>query len=202
MYIYLDESGDPGFQIDRSATRFFVIATVIVQDPIVLSDAVDRLRQAIGYTRDPEFKGVSTPPAIRRRFLEAICAWDFEVRALIVDKHIVVEPKRQSKESLYDHFVACLFEPGNPRFSNATLVMDEQMKSRDAQNVATRKIRELLNVSDASTRPIRAVKYRNSRGDNVLQATDMIANTIYQYCKTGDDQLFRLIRDRTQLWNY
>jgi hypothetical protein len=111
----------------------------------------------------------------------------------------MVEPQRRSKQSLYDYFVACLFDPVENRFSGATSVLDEEMKSRDAQNVAARKIRELLNTFGDPRRLLRAARYLNSLGDYVLQATDMIANTIYQYCKTGGKRYFRMIRDRTKL---
>ncbi|HEX5167038.1 MAG TPA: DUF3800 domain-containing protein [Thermomicrobiales bacterium] len=198
MFVFLDESGDPGFRMDKTSTRFFVIATVIVSDPFILDDAIDRFRAEIGYTRNPEFKAASTPPAIRERFLRAICQWDFVVRALVVDKQRVTEPSLQSSETLYDYFVAQLFDDDDDLIRDATIVLDESMKHRSAQKRAAGRLRRHLNRS--SPQRVRQVRYRDSKGSNALQAADMVAYSIYHRYRHSDDRYYRIIQPRTRIW--
>jgi hypothetical protein len=198
MFVFLDESGDPGFRLDKTSTRFFVIATVIVEDPVVLEDAIDQFRTEVGYTRNPEFKAASTPPAIRERFLRAVCRWDFVVRALVVDKLRITEPSLQSSETLYDHFVMRLFEEDAGLIREATVILDESMKHRSAQNRAASRLRKHLNRNEP--RRIRQIRYQDSRSTNSLQVADMVAYAIYHRYRHNDDRYFRIIQSRSTIW--
>jgi hypothetical protein len=44
MYVYLDESGDTGFAFRRGSRRYFVIALLLVEDPIPIHQAVHDIR--------------------------------------------------------------------------------------------------------------------------------------------------------------
>jgi hypothetical protein len=40
MYIYLDESGDTGFKFRQGSSRYFVVALLLVDDPIPLHQEI------------------------------------------------------------------------------------------------------------------------------------------------------------------
>ena len=47
MFVYLDESGDTGFKFPNSS-RYFVIALLLIEDPIPFHAAIEDLRRTIG----------------------------------------------------------------------------------------------------------------------------------------------------------
>ena len=65
MFVYLDESGDTGFKFNQESSRYFVITLVLVEDPFFITEAVDKLREQLGYDYNPEFHFFSTKPEIR-----------------------------------------------------------------------------------------------------------------------------------------
>lgn len=44
MYIYVDESGDTGFKFGKGSSRYFVVALLLVDDPIPLHQAIHDVR--------------------------------------------------------------------------------------------------------------------------------------------------------------
>ncbi len=65
MFVYLDESGDPGFKFNQGSSRYFVITLLLVADPIPFHNAVDDLRRSLGFALDNEFKWVNSSAEVR-----------------------------------------------------------------------------------------------------------------------------------------
>lgn len=52
MLVFLDDSGDPGFKLDRGSSAFFVIACVIFEDKLdaeEVSLTMKRYRRELGW---------------------------------------------------------------------------------------------------------------------------------------------------------
>ena len=197
LYAYLDESGDPGFH--ETATPFFVLTLLLVdyQCQTGLREAVDRLRVDLGFSRDPEFRFASTPPATRRRFLTAVRSWEFLAVALVVEKSRVGEPHLKSRESLYDYFVSRLLSDDTLALHDIDLTADSRMGGSNAGRRAAQRLRACLN--EAGITRVRQVRYRDSRGDNLLQVADMISGSIYHHFARGDDQFLQIVRRRVNI---
>lgn len=89
MLVFVDDSGDAGFKLDRGSSQFFVIALVIFTDDLEaekVAVAIKTLRRSLGFSDESEFKFSKSRPEVRRAFLDAIAPFSFTVRALIVDK--------------------------------------------------------------------------------------------------------------------
>lgn len=109
MYVYLDESGDTGFRLAQGSSRFFNIVLLVVDDPLALVTALDRLRARM---RVPnyEFKFSQSDDARRVEFFQAILGARYEAYCRVVDKQDVIDrhamlPEFRSREGLYGHLV-------------------------------------------------------------------------------------------------
>lgn len=159
MHVYLDESGDPGFDLSRSATRHFVIAMLVVESPTVLDDVIEQFRREQGIAPGVELHATSTPPARRAQFLQAIQGWDFAVRALVVDKALVRKQEMNEYSAIYNHFIACLLAEDD-LIERATLVLDRKIKKSRSRAEAASRLRHQLGSN--GRHKIRSIKYMDS----------------------------------------
>ncbi len=57
--VFIDDSGDPGFKLDRGSSKHFVIACIIFNDPLDAEEAallIKKYRRGLGWRQDREFK--------------------------------------------------------------------------------------------------------------------------------------------------
>lgn len=202
MFVYLDESGDTGFKLDRGSSRYFVVTLLLVEDPIPIQTAIEDLREHLRFTRGNEFKFYRSRESVRTAFLDMLRRQSFMARALVVDKQTVGGPPMQERESFYASLVRLLLQQDEGTIKDALIVLDESFKDkRSKQHLATY-VRRALNTDPQAPR-IRGVRYHSSRSDNLIQATDMLSGAIYARYHRGDDTYFRRIRVKVgSVWEW
>ncbi len=75
MLVFIDDSGDPGFKLDRGSSLFFVIAMVIFDDDLEVEKiavAMKQLKRDLGFSEDTEFRFFKTKRENRIKFLNTI----------------------------------------------------------------------------------------------------------------------------------
>jgi hypothetical protein len=106
MLVFIDESGDSGFKIDKGSTPVFAVA-------LVAFECNDEARRCDGIIREtlealrvkPEFKFSKAHGNVRDAFFEAVLGCDFRVRALVVQKDLIQSGRlRTRKEEFYQFF--------------------------------------------------------------------------------------------------
>ena len=59
MLVFIDDSGDPGFNFKKGSSRFFIIAAVIFNDELEAEKtavSIKELRRKLNFPDDVEFK--------------------------------------------------------------------------------------------------------------------------------------------------
>ncbi|HKZ35403.1 MAG TPA: DUF3800 domain-containing protein, partial [Patescibacteria group bacterium] len=59
MLVFVDDSGDPGFNLEKGASKFFVIACIIFDDELQAEKtavAIKELRRELKFPDEVEFK--------------------------------------------------------------------------------------------------------------------------------------------------
>src|SRR5271167_1787958 len=87
MLVFIDESGDPGFKLEKGSSAVFTAALVAFRDV----DQARATHAAIDATAvrlhvRPEFKFSKCRPGVRDAFFEAVNPFAFSVRAIVVQK--------------------------------------------------------------------------------------------------------------------
>jgi len=197
MQIYLDESGDTGFKFHRGSSRYFVVALLMVDDPLPLHEAIRDLRARLTWPETREFKFVHTHPEARVTFFRAIRRYPFLIHALVVDKSRLHEPELRKKEAFYGKLVTLALQESMDDIADALLIMDESFKGKGSKMNLTTHLRQTINVANNETpRTIKDVRYHQSHRDNLLQIIDMVAGAVARAYEGGDDQYLRLLRPR------
>ena len=93
MLIFVDDSGDPGFRIEKGSSAVFVIAMVIFNDNLVAEEtalALKKLRRELKFPDTMEFKFHKSRIRIKRKFLQTCSKYSFQVRAIVVKNRIYI----------------------------------------------------------------------------------------------------------------
>src|SRR5689334_7589262 len=107
MLVFIDESGDPGFKLDRNASPIFVVAMVIFRDSASAAETQMRIEASVARRRHKsEFKFNKCSHDVRDKFFSVVRNCPFKVRSIVVRKELIHSPRlRADKEKFYEYFV-------------------------------------------------------------------------------------------------
>lgn len=202
MLVFIDDSGDPGFKLDKGSTHFFVIAMVIFDDDLEaekVAVAIKELRRELGFSDLAEFRFFKTRHEVRVRFFEKIRGFDFRVRYLLVDKTIIRSPQlKQDKNSFYAYFIKTALKNSGGTISDAKIKIDGSGDRVFRKNFLTYLRRE-LNSDNCCI--IRQCKLVDSKSNVLIQMADMVAgciNRAQQKDKKVNDEYYKIISKHIQ----
>ncbi len=204
MLVFIDESGDPGFKLDKGSSPFFVASMVIFEDSATALSAQVRLeelqRELKAY---PEFKFGKCPVRKRIRFFEEIAELEFVCRAVVVDKRLIYSPALRSvKESFYKFFIRMMIQNDAGILKDAKIVVDgsgdrhfkKQFQGYLRKNVSKEIVKEC--------------KLKDSKKDVLVQLADMTAGGIARSYRPefSDHKTYLKILEKNNqiqnIWNF
>lgn len=178
MLVFIDDSGDPGFKLDKGSSKHFVIACVIFDDNLDAEEAalkIKRLRRTLGWRDESEFKFNKSNKPIRLQFLEEIKSCNFHVRAIVADKTIIRSPElRNNKHKFYNYMIKEVLSKSDGVMKDARIRLDGH-EDRAYKKAATAYFRQQVNLRGSI---IKDMKFVNSKNDNLIQLADMVAGSI------------------------
>lgn len=182
MLVFIDESGDGGFKVQKGASRNFVIALVIFEDDLDAEETaliIKKFRRSIGKPDYFEFKFNKISKEYRVGFLNAVKNCKFKIRAIIIQKEKIYSPVlRNSKDKFYNFVIKEVLEKSNHLIKNARIRLDGLGERQFKRNLVTY-LRKNLNSESKSV--MKNLKFRNSKNDVLIQLADMVAGSISKY---------------------
>ncbi len=113
MLVFLDESGDLGFDFTKGGTsRFFVITILVVEnheDRVRLFKAIERtIKNKVrkgkkGKTPEIELKGAKTSAAVKAYFFRQLDPVKFQIYSLVLNKARVYDALQENQAKLYNY---------------------------------------------------------------------------------------------------
>ena len=190
MLVLIDESGDPGFKLDRGSTRHFVAAMVVFHDldeAEACAKTIADLRIALRLATEFKFNKCST--TIKDAFFKAVAKHRFEVRALVVDKTLIrSENLKRSDERFYGYFVKNLLRFDGGTLQNASIKIDGS-GDREFKRELGAYLRKNLPQN-----AVRKVKFADSGRDSLIQLADMAVGAIARSYRADEE------RNKAQRW--
>lgn len=174
MLVLIDESGDPGFKITKGSTSHFVVSMVIFKD----FKTAEKVSNEISQTREnlrvkSEFKFNKCSNTVRDSFFETICPFNFNVRALVVQKDLIYSDNlRENKDKFYNFFIQQLLKHDGNLLENAKIKIDGS-GDREFKQELERYLKKQIH-----NKKIKSVKFADSKRDNLIQLADMTAGAI------------------------
>lgn len=181
MLIFIDDSGDPGFKLDKGSSKAFVIACVIFDDELEAEKtavAIKEFRRKMKFPDTMEFKFNKSSKKVRKGFLTEISKYKFRVRAIVMQKEkIYGQELIKSKESFYSYAIKMVLKYDNKTLRNARIKLDGHGERIFRQKLMTYLRRE-LNIKKIKV--VSQLRFVNSKTNVLIQLADMIAGAIYR----------------------
>lgn len=180
MLVLIDESGDPGFRLEKGSTPIFAVSMVIFnefKEAERCSARIAALQKQLGVNR--EFKFNKSHNNVRDAFFKGVCGYDFTVRALVVDKAKIQSAYlKGNKEQFYSFFLKLLLKHDGGALANASVKIDGSGNRIFKKELRAYLARELV------TGKVSKVKLVDSKGDNLIQLADMTVGAIARSYRT------------------
>lgn len=174
MYVFIDESGDPGFKIEKGSSPVFVTSMVIFDNALDARQSQSRIARLLGELRaKPEFKFNKLQSVRRDQFFEEIAALPFRTRYVVVQKNLIYsDALRTTKESFYKFFVRNMIQHDGGALRNAKVIIDGS-----GDRAFKRAFRSYLR-KHIGKESVRSFELRDSVKDPLVQLADMCAGAI------------------------
>ena len=208
MFIYLDESGDLGFDFNkRGTTRKFVVTILVCNSDAVRKEfrkAVRRtLKNKLNRSKNKsrhitEIKGTNTTVEIKKYLLRNIKRDDWAIYALALNKSRV-EPQlrtKTGKKKLYNFLSRFLLEksPLSNAVGNVEMVVDRSKnkeETRDFNQYLFNQVEALLPLNTAFD-----ISHLSSEESAELQAIDMFCWGIFRKYEHDDEEWYDIFKDK------
>jgi len=179
MLVFIDDSGDPGFKIDKGSSKVFVICCVIFDDELEAERAaikIKELRRELKKSDHFEFKFNKSNKKYRIKFLERIKDSDFRIRAIIMPKDVIhSEELKTSKTSFYNYTIKLVLKHSTGKIKKAKIRLDGH-GDRTFRRELLAYLRHNLDTADKGM--IKDLRFRDSKRDVLIQMADMVAGAI------------------------
>ncbi|VVB87538.1 Uncharacterised protein [uncultured archaeon] len=195
IHIYLDESGDLGFN-PTSSSKHIVIALLITETPSHIERCIKKIRQRKlkkNLKELPEIKFSKSNDLIREITLGCLVKDPIDIAYIVLDKNRVNPAKYNHKQEIYNFitgYLMCCLPFGNTTHSK--LIVDKRISKKvlraDFDQYVKQKATFKVDITHA-----------NSMYNHCLQATDFIAGAIFQKYEFADSRFYDIIKDRIKV---
>lgn len=189
MVVFIDDSGDPGFKVEKGSSKIFVITLVIFDDELEAektSVAIKELRRKLKVSDYYEFKFNKTNRKFRNAFIDVVRKFNFSIRAIVVKKELIQSPRLRSyKEDFYNYIIMQVLKQSKS-IKKAKLRFDKRGERAIRNSLRAYLSRELDNKTK---RIFRDLKFVDSRQNTLIQLADMVAGSIF-CAYTGKDKTY------------
>ena len=207
MLVFIDDSGDPGFKIDKGSTPVFVIACVIFDDELEAEKTavtIKEFRRKLKFSDKYEFKFNKSSKELRLKFLKQIASCKFRIRAIVFDKKKIRSAElKTSKQSFYNYAIKMVLKHNFGTIKEAKLRLDGHGDRLYKREVIKYLRNELNNPNE---KIFQKLQFVDSRSNVLIQLADMVAGSIHrvhQVNKNDAKGYYSLIKKREDnLWNF
>lgn len=202
-FLYLDESGDLGFDfVNKKPSKFFTVTILAIKGPLnnrLLTKAVKKtLKRKLNRKKatTEELKGARTIFEIKKYFYNQIKDLKFAIYALTLNKKRVYERLTRDKERVYNYISRLVLD--KIAFEKAQvqvmLILDKSKSPKEIGDFNQYIFRQLKGRLDPKV-PL-DIKHENSRQYYGLQAVDLFSWGIFRKYEKKDTAWFDIFREK------
>lgn len=207
MLVFIDDSGDPGFKVEKGSSPVFVITCVIFDDELEAERTavvIKELRRKLKKSDNFEFKFNKANRELRLKFLEHIAHLRFRIRAIVFEKSKVKRSElKTSKRSFYNYAIKMVLKHNFGTIKEAKIRLDGH-GDRIYKREVIRYLRKELN--NRENKVFQKLQFVDSKSNVLIQLADMIAGSIhrkYEAGKTDAKMYYSVIKKRIEdLWEF
>jgi len=199
-YIFLDESGDLGFNFEKKRTsKFFVITVLFVEQKRTIEKLVRKIHSGLRKkykVKSSVLHATKEEPANIARVCRGLSEKNCKIMTIYLDKSKVYTNLRDEKHILYNYIVNILLD----RIINYRLVSKKDGITLVASRRETNKFLN-QNFRDYLCRQIKSnhgaelkVEIKTPAEEKCLQAVDIASWSIFRKYEYGDDSYYQKLK--------
>lgn len=206
LYLYLDESGDLGFDfVNKKPSAFFTICALVIKgrdNDKALANAVKSIVRRKIFPKQrkdsPELKGSALPIGIKKYFFSKVRGVDFKLHAATLDKKKVCFSPIADKERIYNYLARMALERVDFRDAAVRVIMtvDKRAHRRGIAEFNDYILSQVKALLDPQV-PL-DIFHVHSHESPGLQAVDMFAWGFYRKYERGDREWYDVFREKTR----
>lgn len=178
-YMFLDESGELGFNFERGSTKFFTINLLVCgfREEQDLKRVIKKIRRKVlrkDLRKSNEIKWNNSNDLIKRKVFERIERIDFEVFSIILDKSKVYDYLRDNKHKLYNYLSNMIINECSID-GKIELVVDRSKNKRSLRDDFDNYIRDNLKKECLNL----TIQHTDSKSKGGLQVLDFVSGAIF-----------------------
>lgn len=200
-FLYLDESGDLGFDFfGKKPTRFFTVAILALRDTgnnRHLINAVKKtIRRKLRQKTNAELKGSHTSFEVKRYFYSLVKPIRFGVYALTLNKRRVYEELTQKKDRVYNFIARQVLDqvPIEKASTRVQLVIDRSKNRREIGEFNSYIVRQLQAWLDPKV-PL-DIYHQRSHENLGIQAADLFSWGVFRKHEGEDVKWYDVFREK------
>ncbi len=208
LYLYLDESGDLGFDfVNKKPSRFFTVCIVAIKGRKSRDRIVKMVRRTLRKKLNPrnkrkrmlqELKATSTTLKVKEYFYDKVKNVDFSIYALTLNKKRVYERLVNNKSRIYNWIARLLVE--NVDFSQANMRIEfviDKSKSKPEILEFNRYITTFVEGKIDPQIPL-SIKHEDSKKDLCLNTADLFAWGVFRKYERMDYSWYEIFRSKVK----
>ncbi len=189
-FLYLDESGDLGFDFEnKNPSQYFTITILALRTPINNRSLINAVKKTVRRKINPkskrkrivvELKGSRTSFKVKEYFFRQVSGIRFAIYSLTLNKRRLYPELQEKKEVTYNYLARLLLDeiPFENAQTRVSLIMDRRKTSKEVMRF-NRYIEEQLKSRLPPNIPLN-ISHLSSQESHGLQAVDMFSCGIYR----------------------
>jgi hypothetical protein len=196
-YIFLDESGDLGLDLNKSGVSAHFIVTALFSDnPRRVQKCVKKVRQSLSEKFTGALHACKDKPLTRRRLLHALVETDCSAMVIVLKKRKVYTDLKNEKGVLYNIIANILLDRIFSKkllgdISRVTIVASRKETNQFLNENFSEYIRSSLSKKHGLDIN---VLIKTPHEEHALQAVDYVSWAIFRKYEKGDDDYYKIIR--------
>jgi len=205
LFLYLDESGDLGFDfVNKKPSKFFTITILALEGIITNRRLLNAVMKTIKRKLNPkkkaksqavELKATKTIFSIKEYFYKLIKDMDFSLYSLSLNKRRVYEDLAKNKERVYNYIARLVLDKIPLSDVDRILLIVDKSKGAPEINEFNKYIRRQLEARLNPKVPLDIYHYL-SHENGGLQAVDLFSWGIFQKYERNKTDWFNLFKDK------
>jgi len=195
-YMFLDESGELGFNFNRGSTKFFTITLLIcgVREGQELQRVIKKIRKRVlkkELKKSNEIKWNNSTDYIKKKIFERIEKIDFEIFTIILDKSKVYDYLKEKKHKLYNYLSNLIIAECSID-GKFELIVDRSKNKRSLRDDFDNYIRNNLKRECSNL----IIKHEDSKSKGGLQILDFVSGAIFNKYEFNNLEYYNKIKNR------
>lgn len=198
-YLFLDESGDLGFNSKKKNSKYFVITILFASDKKPLENIVKKihknLRKKVKKLSGGILHAVKEKPVTRKRLLKLLVQKDISIMTIYLNKSKVYTHLQDEKHVLYNYVINILLD----RIMTKHLDKDREITLIAAKRETNKFLNMgfkgyLENQLKNKHKALIKVEIKTPNEEKSLQAVDFACWAIFRKYEIGDNSYYGLFK--------